>query len=80
LETNRQHLDWESLYPLSSLLITEEKLLENWKEKFTFEKEKFLNEEMEFYKFKASLSEILEIPENNFLKVSSETGVLFLSL
>jgi hypothetical protein len=75
-----KHLDWESLYPLSSLLITEEKLLENWKEKFTFEKEKFLNEEMEFYKFKASLSEILEIPENNFLKVSSETGVLFLSL
>ena len=75
-----KHLDWESLYPLSSLLITEEKLLENWKEKFTFEKEKFLNEEMEFYKFKASLSEILEIPENNFLKASSETGVLFLSL
>jgi hypothetical protein len=74
------HLDWESLYPLSNLLITEEKLLENWREKFTFEKEKFLNEEMEFYKFKASLSEILEIPENNFLKVSSETGVLFLSL
>jgi len=74
------YLDWESLYPLSNLLITEEKLLENWREKFTFEKEKFLNEEMEFYKFKASLSEILEIPENNFLKVSSETGVLFLSL
>jgi hypothetical protein len=75
-----KHLDWESLFPLSSLLITEEKLLENWKEKFTFEKEKSLNEEMEFYKFKASLSEILEIPENNFLKASSETGVLFLSL
>ena len=75
-----KYLDWESLYPLNDLLITEKKLLEDWKEKFIFEKEKFLNEEMEFYKFKASLSEILEIPENNFLKVSSETGVLFLSL
>ena len=75
-----KYLDWESLYPLNDLLITEKKLLEDWKEKFIFEKEKFLNEEMEFYKFKASLSEILEIPENNFLKASSETGVLFLSL
>jgi len=75
-----KYLDWESLYPLNDLLITEKKLLEDWKEKFTFEKEKFLNEEMEFYKFKASLSEILEIPENSFLKASSETGVLFLSL
>jgi hypothetical protein len=75
-----KYLDWESLYPLKDLLITEKKLLEDWKEKFIFEKEKFLNEEMEFYKFKASLSEILEIPENNFLKASSETGVLFLSL
>jgi len=62
------------------LLITEEKLLENWKEKFTFEKEKSLNGKIEFYKFKASLSEILEIPENNFLKASAETRVLFLSL
>jgi hypothetical protein len=75
-----KYLDWESLYPLKDLLITEKKLLEDWKEKFIFEKEKFLNEEMEFYKFKASLSEILEIPENNFLKASSETGVLFLSV
>ena len=75
-----KYLDWESLYPLNDLLITEKKLLEDWKEKFIFEKEEFLNEEMEFYKFKASLSEILEIPENNFLKASSETGVLFLSL
>ncbi|GEM_PF-768932 len=75
-----KHLDWESLYPLNSLLITEEKLLENWKEKFTFEKEKSLNGKIEFYKFKASLSEILEIPENNFLKASAETRVLFLSL
>ncbi|AEH23434.1 hypothetical protein TOPB45_1353 [Thermodesulfobacterium geofontis OPF15] len=75
-----KYLDWESLYSLNDLLITEKKLLEDWKEKFIFEKEKFLNEEMEFYKFKASLSEILEIPENNFLKASSETGVLFLSL
>jgi hypothetical protein len=75
-----KYLDWESLYPLNDLLITEKKLLEDWKEKFIFEKEKFLNEEMEFYKFKASLSEILEIPENNFLKASSETGVWFLSI
>jgi len=75
-----KYLDWESLYPLKDLLITEKKLLEDWKEKFIFEKEKFLNEEMEFYKFKASLSEILEIPENNFLKASSETGVWFLSI
>jgi len=75
-----KYLDWESFYPLNDLLITEKKLLEDWKEKFIFEKEKFLNEEMEFYKFKASLSEILEIPKNNFLKASSETGVLFLSL
>ena len=75
-----KYLDWESFYPLNDLLITEKKLLEDWKEKFIFEKEKFLNEEMEFYKFKTSLSEILEIPENNFLKASSETGVLFLSL
>uniref|UniRef100_A0A7V5XHH0 Uncharacterized protein n=1 Tax=Thermodesulfobacterium geofontis TaxID=1295609 RepID=A0A7V5XHH0_9BACT len=74
-----KHLDWEPLYPLSNLLITEKKLLENWKEKFAFEKETSLNGEIEFYKFKAPLSEILEIPENNFLKASPETGVLFLS-
>lgn len=73
-----KHLDWKSVFPLNNLLITERELLEDWKEKFPFEKENSLKE-MEIYKFKVSLFKILEIPENNFPEISSETGVLLLN-
>lgn len=74
-----KYLDWESLFPLNNLLITEKELLEDWKERFTFEREFSLNGEMEFYKFKVSLFKILEISENNFPEAFSETGVLILN-
>ncbi|PMP66158.1 MAG: hypothetical protein C0190_05925 [Thermodesulfobacterium geofontis] len=75
-----KYLDWESVFPLKNILITEKELLEDWKEKFPFERKNPLNEEMEFYEFKVSLFKILEIPGNNFPEVSPETGVLLLSL
>ncbi|MBO8143722.1 MAG: hypothetical protein H0Z16_03945 [Thermodesulfobacterium sp.] len=75
-----KYLDWDSVLPLSDVLITDKNLLEEWKEKFSFEEEKSFNEEIKFYRFKTSIFEMLEISEVNFSKSSSETGVVFLNL
>jgi len=77
-KTIAKYLNWNSVLPLSDLLITERELLEEWKEKFSFEKEKV--KEMEIYKFKTSIFELLEISEIESSKLySSETGVVFLN-
>lgn len=74
-----KYLDWDSVFPLNNILITEKSLLDEWKEKFPFE-EKFLEEKIKFYSFKIPIFEILGIPEFSFSKSFSDTGVFFLSL
>ncbi|MCD6489447.1 MAG: hypothetical protein J7K20_01805 [Thermodesulfobacterium sp.] len=74
-----KYLDWDSVLPLNDILITDKNLLEEWKEKFSFEEEKVFNEEIKFYRFKTSIFEMLEISEVNFSESSSETGVVFLN-
>lgn len=75
-----KYLNWDSIPFLNNLLITEKELLDEWKEKFTFEKIDLQSKEIEFYRFKASLFEILEISENSSTKFSSsETGIVFLN-
>ncbi|MCD6548027.1 MAG: hypothetical protein J7K10_00960 [Thermodesulfobacterium sp.] len=75
-----KYLDWDSVLPLSDVLITDKNLLEEWREKFSFEEEKSSDEEIKFYRFKISIFEMLEISEVNFSESSSETGVVFLNL
>lgn len=75
-----KYLNWDSIPSLNNLLITEKELLDEWKEKFTFEKIDLQSKEIEFYKFKASLFKILEISEDSSTKFSSpETGIVFLN-
>ena len=75
-----EYLNWDSIPSLNNLLITEKELLDEWKEKFTFEKINLQSKEIEFYKFKASLFKILEISEDSSIKFSSlETGIVFLN-
>ena len=75
-----KYLNWDSIPSLNNLLITEKELLDEWKEKFTFEKINLQSKEIEFYKFKASLFKILEISEDSSTKFSSpETGIVFLN-
>ena len=75
-----EYLNWDSIPSLNNLLITEKELLDEWKEKFTFEKINLQSKEIEFYKFKASLFKILEISEDSSTKFSSpETGIVFLN-
>ena len=75
-----KYLNWDSIPSLNNLLITEKELLDEWKEKFTFEKIDLQSKEIEFYKFKASLFEILGIFENSSTKFSfPETGIVFLN-
>ena len=75
-----KYLNWDSISSLNNLLITEKELLDEWKEKFTFEKIDLQSKDIEFYKFKASLFKILEISEDSSTKFSSpETGIVFLN-
>ena len=75
-----KYLNWDSIPSLNNLLITEKELLDEWKEKFTFEKIDLQSKDIEFYKFKASLFKILEISEDSSTKFSSpETGIVFLN-
>ena len=75
-----EYLNWDFIPSLNNLLITEKELLDEWKEKFTFEKINLQSKEIEFYKFKASLFKILEISEDSSTKFSSpETGIVFLN-
>jgi len=74
-----KYLNWESVHPLNNLLITEKELLEDWKDRFSFEKKRE-EDKAEFYSFKASIFDLIGISIINSLKTySSETGVLFLS-
>ena len=75
-----KYLNWDSIPSLNNLLITEKELLDEWKEKFTFEKIDLQSKDIEFYKFKASLFKILEISEDSSTKFSfPETGIVFLN-
>lgn len=74
-----KYLNWKLVEPLNGLLITEKDLLEEWKEKFSFEKEKIQKEKSEIYRFKKSIFELLDISEIPSLRpYSSETVVVFL--
>ncbi len=75
-KTVGKYLEW-GIYPnLSNLVITDIELLERWKDKFEF-KEENISKEIKFYKFKASLFQILEIPLNT--SKSQETGVILVT-
>ncbi len=75
-KTVGKYLEWEICPDLSNLLITDIELLESWKDNFEF-KEENISKEIKFYKFKASLFQILEIPLNT--SNSQETGVILVT-
>ncbi len=74
------YLDWSKWVGLNSLLITEKDIIENWKEKFYFEKEKTSIKKLEIYNFKNSLFDLLGFSPSFSSNISpSETKVIFLN-
>ncbi len=74
-----KYINWNEWKSLNSLLITEKDIIEDWKEKFSFEKEKTPIENFEIYNFKNSIFDLLGFSEKNSLNISSETRVILLN-
>lgn len=79
-KTLGNYIDWDKWKALNSLLITEREIIEDWKEKFSFEKEKVEIEKLEIYNFKKPFVDLLGFSENFSSNIYfSETRVIFLN-
>lgn len=70
------YLNWEKFPYLKALLVTEENLIETWKETLEILEETLINPELMAYQFNISFNEILGIPK----EISSFSGKTFVFL
>lgn len=71
------HLNWKDFPFLKALLVTEEDLIENWKETYELKEETEVHPSIIFYKFDCSLNEFLNLSKEIFSFPEEETIIFF---